>query len=139
MENFNFLKLGNYRFCIAVPITHPLANKETISIKDLSGERITAITRGDSKQNQDILNKIKENCKNVEILEAPLFYDINVFNKCEETNSLLVTLECWSDIHLAFKTIPLDSGETMPYGIIYSKTPTDDAKKFIEIIKKLIY
>ncbi len=60
MENFNFLKLENYRFCIAVPITHPLAIKETISIKDLSGERITAITRGDSKQNQDILNKIKE-------------------------------------------------------------------------------
>lgn len=70
--------------------------------------------------------------------EAPLFYDINVFNKCEETNSLLVTLECWSDIHPAFKTIPLSSGETIPYGIIYSKTPTENALKFLDIIKDVI-
>lgn len=138
LENFNFLKLGDYKFCIAVPITHPLANKEKISLSDLSGERITAITRGDSKQNQDILEKIKSDCKNVEILEAPLFYDINVFNKCEETNSLLVTLECWSDIHPAFKTIPLSSGETIPYGIIYSKTATENALKFLNILKNVI-
>ena len=69
---------------------------------------------------------------NVEIIDAPLFYDINVFNKCEETGSLLVTLECWKDIHPAFKTIPLSSGESMPYGIIYSKTPTEDALRFLD-------
>ena len=80
-ENFNFLKLGDYKFCIAVPINHPLAKKETISFEDLLGEKVTTITTGDSKQNQDILNKIKTICKDVEIYDAPFFYDINVFNK----------------------------------------------------------
>ena len=102
----------------------------------MSGQKISAITSGDSKQNQDIVNKIKANCKNVEIVDAPLFYDINVFNKCEETGTLLVTLECWKDIHPAFKTIPLSSGETIPYGVIYSKEPTEDTLKFLEIIQK---
>lgn len=138
LENFNFLKLGEYKFCIAVPVSHHLAKKDAISLEDLSGERITAITTGDSIQNQNILGKIKANCKNVEILDAPFFYDINVFNKCEETNSLLVTLECWSDVHPAFKTIPLSSGETIPYGILYSKTSTDDASKFLNIIKEVV-
>ena len=54
-ENFNFLKLGDYKFCIAVPINHPLAKKDKISFEDLSGEKVTAITTGDSKQNQDIM------------------------------------------------------------------------------------
>lgn len=138
LENFNFLKLGDYRFCVAVPVSHPLAKKEEISYEDLSGEKITAITTGDSKQNQDILENIKKICKDVEIFDAPFFYDIEVFNKCEENGSLLVTLECWKDVHPAFKTIPLSSGEIIPYGILYSKTPTDDALKFLDIIKTVI-
>ena len=138
LENFSFLKLGDYRFCVAVPVSHPLAKKEEISYEDLSGEKITAITTGDSKQNQDILENIKKICKDVEIFDAPFFYDIEVFNKCEENGSLLVTLECWKDVHPAFKTIPLSSGEIIPYGILYSKTPTDDALKFLDIIKTVI-
>lgn len=138
LKNFNFLKLGNYKFCIAVPLNHPLSQKDTISFKDLSGEKVTTITTGDSKKTQDILNNIKNNCKDVEIYDAPFFYDINVFNRCEENGSLLVSLECWNNVHPAFKTIPLDSGETTPYGILYSKTPTDDALKFIEIIRNTI-
>ena len=121
--------MGDYKFCI---------KKDVISFKDLSGEKVTAITTGDSKQNQDILKKIKTNCKNVEIIDAPFFYDINVFNKCEENGSLLVTLECWKDVHPAFKTIPLASGEIIPYGILYSKTPTDDTLKFLDILKNVI-
>ena len=136
LKNLNFLKLGDYKFCIAVSINHPLAKKDTISYTDLSGEKITAITTGDSEQNQKIVNKIKSNCKDVEIFDAPFFYDIDVFNRCEENGSLLVTLECWKDVHPAFKTIPLESGETLPYGVLYSKTPTDDALKFIDIIKE---
>lgn len=138
LENFDFLKLGDYKFCIAVPIHHKLANKEKIEIADLSNESVTAITRGDSEQNQNILDKIRKTCTNVEILEAPLFYDMNVYNKCEENGSLLVTLDCWKDIHPAFKTIPLNTDELMPYGIIYSKTPSEDALKFLDIIKEVI-
>lgn len=138
LENFNFLKLGEYKFCIAVPISHPLAKKDKIDLSDLSGEKVTAITTGDSKKNQDILDEIKSTCKNVEIFDAPFFYDINVFNTCEENGSLLVALECWKDIHPAFKTIPLTSGKTIPYGVLYSKNPTDDASKFIKIIRNLI-
>ena len=135
LKNFDFLKLGNYKFCIAVPITNPLSKKEKISFSDLSGQKVSVITTGNSKQNEDILNKIKTNSKDVEIIDAPLFYSIDVFNKCEENGYLLVTLECWKDIHPAFKTIPLSSGESMPYGIIYSKTPSKDALKFLYIIK----
>ena len=138
LKDFNFFKLGNYRFCIAVPITNPLSKKKEIKFNDLSGEKIAAISTGNSKQNEELVDKIKSNCKNVEIIDAPLYYDMNLFNKCEENGYLLVTLECWKDIHPAFKTIPISSGESMPYGIIYSKEPSADAIKFLDIIKDVV-
>lgn len=115
-----------------------MSKKKEISFKDLSGQKISAITTGKSKQNQDIVRKIKQNCDNVEIIDAPLYYDMNLFNQCEENGYLLVTLECWKDIHPAFKTIPISSGESMPYGIIYSKKPSDDASKFLDIVKTVV-
>ena len=118
--------------------TNPLSKKEEISFSDLSGQKVSVITTGNSKQNEDILNKIKTNSKDVEIIDAPLFYSIDVFNKCEENGYLLVTLECWKDIHPAFKTIPLSSGESMPYGVVYSKNPSKDALRFLDIIKEVI-
>ncbi len=83
----------------------------------------------------DILNKIKNNCENVEIKDAPFFYDINVFNTCEENGYLLITLDCWENVHPAFKTIPLTSGEKIAYGVIYSKEPSTGASKFLDLIK----
>ena len=83
----------------------------------------------------DILNKIKNNCENVEIKDAPFFYDINVFNTCEENGYLLITLDCWENVHPAFKTIPLSSREKIAYGVIYSKEPSTGASKFLDLIK----
>lgn len=138
LKNFNFLKLGNYKFCIAVPIGNHLSKNKKIYFNDLSGEKIAAITTGDSKQNEDIVNKIKQTCKNVEIIDAPFYYDIELFNRCEENGYLLVTLECWKDVHPAFKTIPLVYPGSMPYGIIYSKELSEDGTKFLDIIKEAI-
>ena len=138
LENFDFLKLGEYKFCVAVPTNHPLAKKESIDYSDFSNQSVMVITGGDSKQNEKILNNIKSNCENVEIKDAPFFYDINVFNTCEENGYLLIVLECWKDVHPAFKVIPLASGETLPYGIIYSKNPSPDATEYLNIIKGLV-
>ena len=138
LENFDFLKLGEYKFCVAVPTNHPLAKKESIDYSDFSNQSVMVITGGDSKQNEKILNNIKSNCENVEIKDAPFFYDINVFNTCEENGYLLIVLECWKDVHPAFKVIPLASGETLPYGIIYSKNPSSDATEYLNIIKGLV-
>ena len=138
LKNFNFLKLGEYRFCVAIPISNPLSKKDEISFSDLSAQKVVAITTGNSKQNENIVEKLKTNCKDIEIIDAPLYYDVELFNRCEENEYLLITLECWKDIHPAFKTIPFSSGESMPYGAIYSKEPSEDALMFLSIIKEVI-
>lgn len=36
----NYLILGDYRLCVAVPEGHPLAAKKVLSIQDLHGEHL---------------------------------------------------------------------------------------------------
>ncbi len=137
LQSFDFLQLGYYNFCVAVPLNHPLAKKDKIDLSELSNEKIMAITGGDSKQNKDILNRLITECENIEIKDAPFFYNIDVFNTCEENGYLLITLDCWKNVHPAFKTIPLSSGEKIPYGVLYSKTPSTGASKFLNLIKNV--
>ena len=138
LENFNFLQLGTYKFCLAVPRNHYLAKLDKIDLKDLSNESIMIISGGDSFQNKAIKKYIEENCSNIELKSAPFFYDINVFNQCVDSGDLLITLECWKDIHPALKTIPITLDNSISYGIVYSKDPSEDTLKFIEIIKNAI-
>ena len=43
----NYLILGDYRLCVAVPESHPLAAKKLLSIQDLHGERLVKVKRGE--------------------------------------------------------------------------------------------
>lgn len=138
LENYNFLQLGTCRFCLAVPYTHKLAKKEIIDLKDLSNETIMLITGGDSPINNEIKKYIEDNCSNVELKTAPFFYDINVFNECVDNGYLLITLDCWKNVQPLLRTIPFIPEKSNYYGVLYSKTPTHDALKFIELIQNTL-
>ena len=71
-----------------------------------------------------------------EIADAPQFYDIEVFNQCEQSQNLMVTIECWKDVHPALVTLPVDWDHPIPYGILYAKEPDADVTHFIETVKK---
>ena len=65
-----------------------------------------------------------------------VFYDIEVFNQCEQSQNLMVTIECWKDVHPALVTLPVDWDHPIPYGILYAKEPDADVTHFIETVKK---
>ena len=138
LKNLNFLKLRDSKLCLSVLNNHPLANKKTINFKDIKNETIMTITDGDSKTMLDLKKCIEEKCENVTIKQAPFLYDLNVFNECEEKEYSLITVDCWKDIHPAFKTIPLKFDKTIPYGILYTKNPSKYVVNFIEAIKSAL-
>ena len=134
LKNLSFHKLGTTKYALAVPLYHRLANKEFITYKDLANESIMTITSGDSPVSNELYESIKENCKDINIVSCPFFYDIDVFNTAHENGYLLTTLENWKDIHPAFKTIPFEFQGEVNYGIIYPKNPKKEVKKFLNII-----
>lgn len=130
-----FLELGRRRFCIAAPHNHPLSGKAKIAPPDLAGERLMMMKPGNSPTNDKIRRWLHAECPDVILEDAPHYYDVRLFNRCEEEGLLLLTLDVWQDIHPSLATIPLDCELTIPYGVMYARKSSDEVQRFIEVIK----
>ena len=133
----SFLPLGSYRKMVAVSREHRLASKQKIEISDLYGETLMMVRRGDSGINDFIRRDIEKNHPQIKIEDTPQFYDLSVFNRCAETNNVLLTIECWQEVHPALVTIPLKWDYKIPYGLLYSNNAPEDVLLFVDAIKEL--
>ena len=138
LERCGFQKLGVYKKCIAVNREHRLAKKSIISLSDLHGESLMMVKEGDSALNDRIRADLKQNHPQIQIVDAPRFYDMNVFNSCAQSGDVLLTIECWQNVHPLLVTVPVEWDYAIPYGILYSKEPPDDVKRLIELVKGMI-
>ncbi len=130
-----FHQLGTYRICCAVSREHPLAQKECLTIGDLYGKTLLIGKRGDSVCVDRVRDMI-ERCPAVKIEDTQQFYDIEVFNRCAQTQNVMLTLECWRDVHPGLVTIPfvLGTDYAVPYGLLYPKSATDDILRFLSFL-----
>lgn len=135
MQEFaNYLILGNYHLCIAVPKGHRLADKKMLSLQDLHGEHLMMVKSGDTEFINHFQDMLKMTHPQILIEETDYYYDMDTFNTCEQTGHLLLTLDAWVDIHPSLITIPVEWDCNVAYGILYSKEPSNQVAKFIKII-----
>lgn len=134
----NFLPLGSYRKMIAVSREHRLAKKTLIELKDLYGETLMMVTQGDSGVNDFLRNDLEKHHPDIQIEDTPPFYDMSVFNRCAETGKVLLTIECWQDVHPGLVSIPVDWDYSIPYGLLYSLDAPEDIRKFIRTVEHVL-
>ena len=132
-----FLPLGRYRKMVAVSRDHPLAAKERLEISDLYGETLMMVRRGDSGVNDFLRHDMEKNHPMIRIEDTAQFYDMAVFNRCAETQNVLLTIECWQDVHPGLVSIPVNWDYSIPYGLLYSKDAPEDVLKFVDAIEKM--
>lgn len=137
MNRCNFYKLGEYKKCVAVPVKHRLASKKVLKITDLYGETLMMVKRGDSPINDRIRDNILNNHPQIHIEDTASYYDIGVYNRCEQENNVLLNIECWRDTHPLIVTIPVEWDYTIPYGLMYSKNPPKDILEFLDAVKNI--
>lgn len=130
-----FLPLGKYKKMIAVSREHRLASKELIHIEDLYRETLMMVPRGDSGTNDMIRNDLEKNHPRIRIEDTPQNYDLMVFNRCAETDHVLLMTECWQEVHPGLVSIPVDWDYDIPYGLLYSKDAPKDVLDFVEAAK----
>ena len=133
----HFLPIGKYRKMIAVPREHRLAGRTCIDIQDLYGETLMMVRRGDSGINDLIRENLEKNHPKIQIEDLPPFYDLSVFNRCAETGHVLLTIECWKDVHPGLVSIPVNWEYEIPYGLLYSLNAPDDVLHFIDTVQNL--
>ena len=138
LDKCNMLQIGQFRKMCAVSREHRLASKECLEISDLYGETLMMVAEGDSGVNDFIRNDLARNHPQIRIEDTPHFYDISVFNRCAETQNVLLTLECWKDVHPGLVTIPVNWDYKIPCGLMYALDPPKDVIKFVETVDFLL-
>lgn len=135
----NMLPLGRYRKMIAVSQRHRLAGKKLIKIEDLYGETLMMVKRGDSEVNDLLRDDLEKHHPEIHIEDTPQFYDLSVFNHCAESGKVLLTIECWQEIHPGLVSIPVNWDYSIPYGLLYAPDPPSDVLEFVRMAKKIAH
>ena len=137
LERCKFLPLGQFKKMIAVSREHPLAAKSRINIEDLYGETLMMVRRGDSPLNDFLRNDLEKHHPEIHIEDTQQFYDLSVFNRCAETGNVLLTIECWQEVHPGLVSIPVNWNYCIPYGLLYSLNAPEDVLQFVKAAKKV--
>ncbi len=127
-----FLPLGSYPIQCAVPLAHPLANKQRLSVSDLEEERLMLVRAGNSPYLDEVRAFLEREHPTVELVDTGIFYDIGDFNTAERQGMLLLTTEAWRNVHPGLATIPIDWDFTVPYGIVYPNDAPSETLRFVE-------
>lgn len=137
LSRCNFLPLGMYRKMIAVPREHRLAGRKRLKLEDLYGETLMMVKQGDSGHNDFIRHELETRHPEIRIEDTPPFYDLSVFNRCAETGNVLLTIECWQEVHPGLVTLPVDWDYQIPYGLLYSLNAPEDVLRFVKAAERL--
>lgn len=123
-------------FCCAVSVNHPLASKDELEISDLYDETLLIIRRGWTNCTDKLRDDLANNHPRIHIKDFD-FYNLNIFNQCENSKEVLLAFSGWANVHPMLKVIPVKWDYSMPFGLLHANTPSPQVKCFLNTIASL--
>ena len=130
------LELIRGPFHCAVSIHHRLAAKDKLQLSDLYGENLLLMHRGWSRYVDQLRDGLWQNHPQINIVDFD-FYGMDIFNRCENTNDVLLSIPGWASVHPLLKVIPVEWNHCIPYGILHSPAPTPAVQQFLDAAEKV--
>lgn len=130
------LELIRGPFHCAVSIHHRLATKDKLQLSDLYGENLLLMHRGWSRYVDQLRDDLWQNHPQINIVDFD-FYGMDIFNRCENTNDVLLAIPGWANVQPLLKVIPVEWNHCIPYGILHSPTPTPIVQQFLDAAEKV--
>lgn len=130
-------EISRQPLCCAVSIHHPLASKNKLNPRDLYGENLMLMHRDWSHYVDELRDDIWQNHSEIHIIDFD-FYSVDIFNRCENSNDILMAVQAWDTVHPLLKVIPVEWEHSIPYGLLHSKTPSDAVKQFLNAIHMVL-
>ncbi len=137
LRNCTGMELSNEPFCCAVSIHHRLAAKERLTVEDLYGENLLLMHRDWSHYVDKLRDELWKNHPEVHIVDFE-FYNMDVFNRCENSNDVLLAISGWANVHPLLKVIPVEWDFSIPYGLLYSPKPSETVTKFLKAAEQAV-
>ena len=123
-------------FCCAVSLHHRLAYKEKLEITDLYGENLLLMHRGWSQNIDTMRDEIREHHPEIHTVDFD-FYSVEIFNRCENSNDILLAISSWESVHPLMKIIPVEWNYSIPFGLLYASEPSEKVKRLIRALEQL--
>lgn len=79
--------------------------------------------------------KIQEHHPEINIVDFDI-YNVETFNRCENSNDVLLAIKSWESVHPLMKLIPVNWNYGIPFGLLYSPEPSKKVKKVLNAIEK---
>ena len=130
------LEISREPICCAVSIHHPLARKDKLTVQDLYGEKLMLMHREWSHYVDMLRDDLWKNHPQIQIVDFD-FYDVSVFNQCENNSCVLMAVEKWRYVHPLLKILPVEWSYTIPYGLLHSRTPSPAVQRFLRAVGKV--
>jgi DNA-binding transcriptional LysR family regulator len=128
------LELSKDPIRCAVSMNHRLAKKDKLTIQDLHGENLMLNRRIWNGCLNELRQELLECHSSINIIDFE-FYDVNIFNQCENSNSVLMTFDAWKHVHPLLKILPVEWEYTVPFGLQHSLSPSKTVKKFLNAVQ----
>ena len=125
------LELSRVPFCCAVSIHHRLAGKDRLLLSDLYGENLLLMHRGWSHYVDQLRDELWQQHPEIRIVDFD-FYSMDVFNRCENTNDVLLAIPSWDNVHPLLKVIPVEWDHSIPFGLLHAPQPTPAVARFLD-------
>lgn len=127
----NTFCLARINLQVAVPTTHPLAAKESLTYEDLNGYPLVTISSEANRYykvfNEDILAQAPD----VKLLPTQ-FYDFLTLNYAAINQQLILVGGYLKNVHPHLKLCKVNWDHYLPYGFYYSKTPSRIVVELLE-------
>ena len=137
LRNCAGLELSREPFCCAVSVHHRLAVKTILTVRDLYGENLLLMRRDWSRYVDKLRDDIWQNHSQINVIDFD-FYSMNIFNRCENSNDVLLAISGWANVHPLLKVIPVEWEHSIPYGLLHSPTPSKTVRKFLKAAEKAV-
>lgn len=121
----------------AVSIHHRLAAKSILKIEDIYEENLMLMYRGWSCYVDKLRDDIWENHNQIHILDFD-FYDVDIFNRCQNSSDILMVVKPWNIVHPLLKIIPVEWEYNIPYGLLYSPNPSEIVQHFLSAVQTVL-
>lgn len=131
------LVLTRKAFCCEVSIHHRLAEKDKLTIQDLYGENLLLMRRDWSHHVDALRDELWKNHPQIHIIDFD-FYNMEIFNRCENSNDVLLAISGWVNVHPLLKVIPVEWDFGIPYGLLHSHKPSETVKRFLKAADMVI-
>lgn len=120
--------------CCAVSVNNRLAGKSRLTIRDLYDKKLMLIHRGWNSYIDKLRDDMLVQHPQINITDFE-FYNMDVFNRCENSNDILMAIGKWENVHPLLKIIPVDWDYTIPFGILHSSILSEKVQRFLAALK----